>query len=180
MHRDTTALKSFLDSSRGFFADTHALLTDLSANVKSRSTYSLEDLVDLGFLCREISRLVDDLRKECNARQELIGKVIALEVTQESVAGTRTDPTVRGTLATGTPDVKPIASVPRPGTPAYASMCAHFGLDGEAVENQMFEFRFKRIGDWLLRLAEEGRDPPKGFLQTYQKFSTVFRKKSPK
>lgn len=172
-------LKDHLDHVMQIFmvvtSDMQAVIRKVKKN-ENDPTYSREDLVDLGFLCREMTRLSDELRKEANAKQQLIGKVIALEVTRASLAGDISSPTVRGTLATGTPDVREIASCPKPGSPQFKEVAEFLGLPEDQQDGNLYSLRFTGLSDWLTKMAEEGKDVPKA-INRYTEFKTIFRKR---
>lgn len=180
MHRDVAELKDHLEHIREVFMVVTGDMQTMIRAVKKHltdPTYDLPTLVDLGFLCREVSQIADELRKEANAKRDLIGKVIASAVTRESLEGTRSDPTVRGKLATGTPDVREIASVPKPGTPAFRELAEFLGLPEEQVNGKLISFRFNGLSDWLTEMASKGKSVPKG-INRYTEFKTVFRRRS--
>lgn len=175
-HADVETLKDHLDHVRDTFMVVVGDLQDVIRKVKknkTEQTYTRETLVDLGFLCREIGKLSDELRKESNAKQMLIGKTIAMEVTQASLAGEISSPTVRGELATGTPDVRQISSVPKPGTPQFKEVADFLGLTDP--DGKVIRFSFTGLSDWLTERAGEGKQVP-ACLNVYTEFKTIFRR----
>ena len=156
-------------------ADLQAIIRKVKTNPQT-GEYDLPTLVDLGFLCREINTISDELRKEAQAKQMLIGKLIAGEITKASLAGEISSPTVRGELATGTSDVREIASCPKPGSPEFIEMAQHLGLPDDIVYGKLMTFHFLGLSDWLTERAGEGKSVPKG-LKRYTEFKTIFRRK---
>lgn len=117
-----------LDELIGVYASVHDLhdrlygtLSKVSAELKAGSL-SNEELCDIGFLCRETSKLLDESRKETNARQEFSGRLMAFNIVKESVCDPDADPTVRGSLASAVSDCKMQARLPKHGTPEYDAM----------------------------------------------------------
>jgi hypothetical protein len=179
-HHDIDVLMDDLDHVRETFMGVVGDLQSMIKKVKKNTTdpeYDRPQLVDLGFLCREIAAISDELRKEANAKQMLIGKVIAMEVTRASLAGEISSPTVRGELATGTPDVREIASCPKPGTPQFREVAEFLGLPEAEVDGRLFSLRFTGLSDWLTQMAAEGKEVPKA-INRYTEFKTIFRRTS--
>lgn len=135
------------------------------------------DMVDLGFLCREIAGLADDIRKEASAKQELAGRIIALRVAKRSLQGS-TEDTVRGKLATGKPDVKVIPVLPKHGTPEYTELCAFFGVPPELVDSGAVSFSFTRLSELCAERMREGKEVPPGVRKTHTVAMTTFYKRS--
>jgi len=177
-HHDVVRLKDDLSHVRDTFMGVVGNLQDIIRRVKKNAsdlTYDRPNLVDLGFLCREIAAIADELRKEANAKQMLIGKLIAMEVTKASIAGEISSPTVRGTLATGTPDVREIASCPKPGSPQFKEVAAFLGLPEDQLDGKLMSFRFTGLSDWLTEAAAKGKRVPE-CINRYTEFKTIFRR----
>jgi len=145
-------------------------LGNITAKLKKRE-YSKEELCDIGFLCRELERSFDDWRKDCKARRELAEKVLAYSVMMESLDG-EADDVVRGKLARAVCDVKKEAIIPKRGTDEFYSLMEHFGVTGEATE--VLKFDWKRMAEFVTKLAEEGKEVPKGIDRTIPKYKATF------
>lgn len=160
---------------KGFHDNLYEDLVSLSAMIKS-GTLTREEFVDLGFLCRECSKLLDESRKDCNARQEYLGKLIAMQVTQESLTNPNMDTTVRGTLARGTTDVKTKAKLPTKGTPEYQALLDHFYVPRQIIESEVLKPDWTTIGNMVTQCMEDGKSLPPGVTDTYTVFTTTFTK----
>lgn len=177
-HIDVETFLDHLSHVRDTFMAVTGDMQDMIRRVKknaSEPVYDRPNLVDLGFLCREIAAIADELRKEANAKQMLIGKLIAMEVTKASIAGEISSPTVRGTLATGTPDVREIASCPKPGSPQFKEVAEFLGLPEDQFDGKLMSFRFTGLSDWLTEMAAQGKRVPE-CINRYTEFKTIFRR----
>lgn len=139
-------------------------------------TLTKEEMVDLGFLCRETSKLLDESRKDCNARQEFLGKKIAMEVTRDSLTNPDVDTTVRGTLARGAIDVKERGKLPIKGSPAYVALLDHFYVPRQTIKSEVLKPDWTAIGNLVTLCMEEGKPLPPGVTETYTVFTTTFTK----
>ena len=156
----------------------HHLLKILQ-RVQKLGEYSLEEMTDLGFLCREMGKQLDEFRKECVAKQELIGKIIAVILTKKSVADPGIELTVRGRLASGSPDVRQVPVFPEVGSDDYLRLFFHFGITNtELIKRKLVRFHWPEFVVYLTELAEAGKPTPDGLKKTFAKFSTTFRKVS--
>lgn len=154
-----------------------------SRQMKS-DVYSKHELVDLGFLCRELENLLDDWRKDCKARKELAGKLIARAVLQaaDGVNDLQASTVVHGILASASPDVSMIAEIPKPGTPEFVEFCNHFGISKECSEDPLFPFaiHWKRAMECLELRQTEGKPIPPGFGKQFPHFWSKFVRKKRK
>jgi hypothetical protein len=157
------------------YARYYGILTQVVEDVKAQK-FKKSELVDLGYLCREIAHKADDLRKEARAKTEFIGRMICLLVTRECVGDENADLSVRGTLATGTCDLRYVPQLPKFGTPEYELLCAYLELDPALTKSGIMSFSFDRTAELLTRLAGEGKKTPEGILKTYPQYSTKFVK----
>lgn len=145
-----------------------------------KEQYQRSDLCDLGWQFREMAKLADEIRKECNARQELAGKLIAFRMTEEAM----NDPArlvgkdalrVRGRFATGTPDVSQNATVPRRDSPEYVKLCRSLGIPDNVIESGVVDFSFTRLSEMIATRVADGQRLPDGITKTYPVYRTTFR-----
>lgn len=114
-----------------------------------------ENMADLGFLCREIGKVLDDLRKEFNAKSEFLAKVICLRAVHSGAH----EP-IRGDLATATPTPKLAATLPKRGTPEYYALMEWLGVPREAAETKVLDFHFKGLEELITQRVENGAEKP--------------------
>lgn len=154
----------------------YGFLSEVTPSIKSK-VLSNSELTDFGFLCRELANLFDELRKECKARQELCGSIIAYRLIQESLS----DPTItmksKGTLATGTPDIKMQAALPKKFSEEYFKLTDFFGVPRDVAEAGILRLDWKRVTEYCTQLTQDGTPIPEGFGKKYPLYSTVFRRK---
>ena len=169
--------------------DTHREFTELLMEIRDKAAmldaihvnpampYTLPECVDIGFLCRETEELLDEWRKEAKSRKELCGKVIAISVTEQSLTNPSMEETIQGTLASGTPDVKVEASIPKAGTPEYFAVMEHLGVPQAVVETGLVKPSFEEVGKYLTRLKENGQELPPCLSKTWTTFATKYLRK---
>lgn len=166
---------------QGLLAGIEALLDELyhfkerAVPILKENQMSSEDMVDIGFLFRELENRLDDSRKDCKATKELIGKIICLRVAKDSLNNLDADPVVRGVLARGTPDVRRLPALPRKGTPEYVQAMKALGVQSEAAINSgCLKFDFHAIQALINECAAAGKKPPPGLDKDYPEYTTVF------
>lgn len=131
-------------------------------------TFSLEQIVDLAFLNREIESLLDDWRKDVKARKELYGKIVGAALIKRAAAdATDAEDLVRATLCRGKVDIKVRPKLPPKGSDEYMELCRHFGLPEDLMTEGAIRFSWKEMGEYCTRLAQEGKPMPDGISETY-------------
>lgn len=165
---------------RKLFNDYRTLLDQLSDVTKEADKIrykeiSIEDAVDLGFLCREIENQFDESRKEVKARHEKISRHIATLLVNEMLSGAD-DVIVRGLYASGTPDVGVAPTVPRRATQEYMDLCEHFGIDPELAKAGVIVWHYPQLAEYCTKLAQEGKKMPPGIDGNVTKLKTIFRR----
>lgn len=172
LHEDVAQLQALKAEVDDIWARLYAF--GQSAMVKARSkddSYLQSVLVDLGFLFRELENRFDEERKDAKARKELIGKLIAFNAMQ--TAGDVD--TIRGELATGTPDVSMIADLPKKGTPEYNMLATALNVPTDAL--QFLRLDWKAITAYVTELMAQGKKVPAGLNKTRPVYATTFRRK---
>ena len=156
-----------------------ASLTDLVSAIKKRDL-SDEELADIGFLLRNTEKVLNDLRIEFKAKKELIGKYLCAKMTVESIDinDSEVETKIDGILASASAKVEEKARLPKVGTPEYAQIAKHFGVNDEAIKAGLFGLSFMKFGDYCTELRKLGRNPPQGVLSTNTVFSCIFRSRS--
>lgn len=111
-------LKELHDRCLDVYAEYYGAMSSLSPQLKAQE-FDNGQLCDIGYLCRDMEKKFDELRKEAKARQELSGSMLAFNITKASVEDPNIDPTARGQYSTGTPDCRIQAKLPKKDTPEY-------------------------------------------------------------
>lgn len=117
-------------------------------------------LVDVGFLLREMERHFDEMRKDVKSRKELIGRLLCLRCIKGMQSGEKVS--LRGELATGSPDLGKVPEIPARGTPQYEELMTFLGVPKEAYENGVVVPHWKHVQELLNELAAQGKDAPPG------------------
>lgn len=175
-------IKEFLgvkDEVRMLYNLVYGFLSKNNELLKSR-TLSNEELCDFGFFCRELEKIFDELRKEVKARKELCGQIIAYRLTQASLADPTIKMKVEGQFATGSPDVKMEAALPKKFTDEYYQLTDYFNVPRKVAETGILDLDWKMVGKFLTKLAQDGKKIPEGFGKQYPKFTTTYRKRKVK
>lgn len=140
------------------------------------------DLVDVGFMLRQAAKFFEDLRKEADAKQRLIGQIIALRVIRESMIDEDANYVVRGQYARGECDSKPVPKLPFPGTEEYARLCDWIGVPEHLRakskdERSPMKLDFKGLQALVHERLSAGEDPPEGLeLQSMQAFTKYVKR----
>lgn len=169
---ETKVLFDMLKTIQHFYYNNLVRIIDIAKNQK----FTKEQMVDIGFLCRESEILLDDLRKDCKSRKEFLGSKLSMRVTQESLTDLNVDTNVKGTLARGETDVKKRAKLPIKNTPEYKELMDYFFIPKRIMESGVLSFSWNKIGDLVSECAEEGKPLPPGITETYTEFTTKYVK----
>lgn len=152
----------------GFLAKNNELLKSKKLNN--------ENLCDFGFFCRELEKISDELRKELKARKELCGQIIAYRLVQSSLADPTIKMKVEGQFASGTPDVKMEAALPKKFTDEYYKITDYFNVPRKVAESGILRLDWKQVTEFLTKQMNEGKKIPEGFGKKYPLYTTTYRK----
>ena len=158
-----------------FQLELHGVLNSVPSEL---STDSVGDITDSGFFCREISRIADDIRKGCDARQGLIGRYLVARVGAAGAQGEGLK--LDGEYATGVPDIVVKPKLPDSGTPEFIELLRWIGCSDEQIQGDMLRPSYKGIQKVLTERAATGEQPPPGISVTFTDATVVFRTKSRK
>lgn len=126
----------------------------------------MSDLVDWGLVNRMMADLFDELRKECGARRDTAGGVLAKHVMDKVLA----DPTLElrelGHLGVALPDAKVRPLLPKKETPEYEALCDELGISGLARERGIASISWKRLGDYMTEQLEAGTPVSEGLVRS--------------
>ena len=142
---------------------------------------SRRDLADVGFIHREAENLLDDWRKDCKARQELIGRILChlvMHDPQTMMSSNDDALRVRGDLCTATCDLAVFCDVPASGTPQWYAILEHYGLPPEPfLEDGIASLNWNKVKKVAIRCTEAGEPLPKGFSPPRPQHRAIYRKK---
>jgi len=141
-----------------------------------RNTLSQSDQVDCGGIWRDLKDLMEELRKEAQAKDWVLGRLIALRIAQSFVENPDSDTSVRGELYTGTADIKRKPKIPSSKTPEYAAILRAFGVPDAVIEQGLVKLDYDQVTDYLTRLSQDGKPTPAG-LTMFDDPKTIFRKR---
>lgn len=157
----------------------YGFLSKNNDQLKSKSLGSKE-LCDFGFISRELENVFDELRKEVKARKELCGQIIAFRLIQASVADPTLKMQVQGQFASGTPNVKMEASLPKKFTEEYYQLTDYFGVPRKVAEAGILKLDWKTCSEFLTKQMQDGKRIPDGFGKQYPKYVTTYRRRKEK
>ena len=169
-------MEELLTRYKDFRDDLMAFQYDGDMSLISDSPPSEADLVDYGYLSRELENMLDDLRKECKARKETVGKILANRVTKRVLA----DPTLKlyatGYFARASPQAGAIPMLPKRNTPEYTELLNRLGFSGHAVEHGLATFNYRRLCEWIAEANSSGNPIPQRLVRSLPNPHCIFRK----
>lgn len=134
-------------------------LVVLLANFTARMNVAArEDKVDAGYHLKKAAELFDECRKESNAFQNLLGKLLAFEAIKAATADPTASMVFRGRDASAIPDIKQRFKFPKKGTPEYEALMKKLGVPDEMARRGVFNFDFADASDYFALREAEG-DP---------------------
>lgn len=169
-------LQGLFDQLQKLQMQIHSALASISSNLSGEK---LPDMIDSGFLCREMEEIANDLRKNCADRKGLIAKMIAMRATSEFMT-TGKSPVLRGELASATPDLVTKPSIPEPGTEDFNKLMSWLGCSDELIQRGVVRPSFTSLKDIVTRATVEGNKPPPGISLTFTEATVVFRRRKGK
>ena len=164
------------------YEDAQALLVDalITLDQLRDEIYALppEELTDIGYLLREISKFFDNARKDYNSVRELIELNLCKALVENTMQDPETEQLFRGVLASATPKVKQQPQLPKRGTEEYNQLCKWVGVPQEEIDKEYVTFHFPTLTEIMTKNAENGLPNPPGILGVIPKFSCTFRKRN--
>ena len=137
--------------------------------------YTVEELADLGYLCREMASVADEFRKEALAKMELFSRLLAERMLKDLLNGGAVQDRAVGKYATATPEVKARVKLPAKDTAEYARLVAWLGIP---EHNRHFvRMHYPSIRDEVTERAKRGENPPPGIVTSSQEFKCTYRKR---
>ena len=153
--------------------------TLLNETVNQVGALSIEDLCDVGFLMREVSRMMKDLVKGIDGKQGIVSRVLASRATTAALQGEMLE--LRGELCSATPEVKTKPIFPTEGTPDYEKLMRWIGLDKqELIDSPMLRPSFRGVEEELTKRMALGEPAPPGVTSSFTEVTVVYRKRTSK
>lgn len=158
--KDSDRLKQALEDLKELHHSLQSLLFEVSDNLNSNKYMNdLPEWSDVGFLCREISMLLDESRKESKARWELASSSLAKYVMVQSMTDPAIETRCKGTLCSVRFTQTMEASIPKAGTKEFEELMAWLGVsrtDGVVKPD------YTKMSEVLTQRAQDGQKLPPG------------------
>lgn len=138
------------------------------------------ELVDFGFLCREVADTADEIRKDCNAHMALASRIVCIRETEKFVANpedSEVGKPIRGSLATGSTDVKVIVDQPQKGQHEYHLLMKYLGVPEDLIVSGLVKPSWKGINDLATECEREGKPMPPGLGKKRPEYIVTYRRK---
>lgn len=157
--------------------EAHNELSQALYNVEAGlDSESAEDVADANLVLDEITKLMEDLRKQAFAKTVLTNKLLCLRWLQIADG----EP-IRTKVCSYSPRVIHMPKIPshKKEPEAYAAVCRYFGLSDETIENRTFQPHWPSLLKRVEELAEEGKPLPAGLDKqpTYPEYRVTRTKK---
>lgn len=146
--------------------------TTLAAVEKGMAGQSIPDLIDAGYLCRELSKACDSLRKAADQKQSVLARTIAAIVATQAMNGDEVD--LRGQLATAIPKVNTIPKIPPTGSDEWHKLMDW--IDVPRSQRDMLRPSFTGLKATVEDMMAEGKEPPVDL--SLNEATVTFRKRS--
>jgi len=140
------------------YLDQYTMISHLRDDLRAHK-FELDEMVNIIFILRNISKFADDLRKECDGIGHMFENVLcALYITQN-----KTEP-IRTALATGTPTVNLGVKMPnkKKDPEAFDKFIKFFNVSAEAVDSKIVKPYWPGICEKISQMSEEGKPLPPG------------------
>lgn len=136
--------------------------------------FQVEDMINFIYVAREISKLVNDLRKEIDG----VGHMFENTACAIYVSLNRTDP-IRSSLATGTPDLRLAVKIPNQNRDPeeFTKLMKFLEIPDKAISDKVIKLHWPGLCEYVSVLAEEGQPLPPGINpdDTYPIYSVRIR-----
>ena len=129
-----------------------------------KSSFAEIPSVDVGFYLRESSKMLDEARKEIDARLKLVSEQLSLSIIKAAQAGGG-ELTVHGTVASATADVGMEVNPPPRDSPEHARLLEELGIEDP---NQATRLHWPSLCEAVTRREKNG-------LNTSVRKRTVFK-----
>ena len=155
----------------------HSELSQALHNVEAGlDSEAAEDVADANLVLDEITKLMEDLRKQAFAKTTLTNKLLCFRWLQIADG----EP-IRTRVCSYSPRVIHMPKVPshKKEPEAYAAVCRHFGIPEATIEDRTFQPHWPSLLKQVEKLAEEGKPLPAGLAEqpTYPEYRVTRTKK---
>lgn len=140
------------------------------------SAESIPDLIDSGFLCRELANVVDDIRNRCENRQAIISRFLAATASVAALKGESMD--LRGELAIAVPDITVKPNLPKNDSPEMIKLLIWLGVPEDIARSGTVRPSFTKIEELLTKREAAGQKPPPGIMSKWTDAKVVFRRRT--
>lgn len=164
MHNDVVKLQNLTEEIISLHTTFYDVIVPITARIK-KGDYDIQTLADMGFLFREGEKTLDDWRKDCKSRKELIGYLLCKLLIE---LGTDI---AKGELCRAQIDLKMRPEMPKVGSQEWYELNNHYGID---PDNTPVRLSWKGIEVECSRLTEEGKQLPPGMTNPKAQFSCKY------
>ena len=162
---------------KSLYLETYQLLSIARDDLK-RSEFTTSDIVDLVYVMRETSKIINDLRKEIDGIKQQFENVGCLI----SISLGDLEP-IRTSLATGSPKLRLAAKIPSQTKDPdnFALLMDYLGVSKDAVANKCVKPHWPGLVEWISNDASMGKPLPPGIdpNSSYPVYSITIRAKKP-
>lgn len=174
---DVKDLASKLDALKTAHHESYEQLTLIDERIK-KNQLSLQDLVDIGFLCREMEDLLDEMRKNAKKRKAFVQRYLVMRHTASAMTGTPLPDTLQGEHASASNfRVKKMAELPEFGQDGYTKYMESLGIPKEVIAKGLVKPDWEQTAEHVTVLLEDGKKLPPGLGQTWNDYTCTFTRR---
>lgn len=171
---DVKTLMELTDVLKDLHHKVYEHLTLIDERMKSGQT-GIQDMVDLGFLCREQEDLLDEMRKNAKARREFTQRLLVTKWTGAAMTADPLPDTIRATLASANNfRIKKMAQLPEYGGKDYVLYMESLGIPKEVIQKGLVKPDWEQTAEHVTVLLEDGKKLPPGIGQTWNIYTCTF------
>lgn len=179
-----TALKTAVvahEEAEAFHAEMYKKLKAISDKMKdAKAGITQEDRADVIYFVKQMFDVFEDLKKEAGAMRELFDNILcAVYVSSGTAAKERS---VKGNIATATPDLKVQATCPSftKEPTRYGMLMKALGVPESTIQLGLLTVHWPRMVEYCTELTQQGKPLPDGIDpdNTKPKYSTSVRKRT--
>ena len=118
------------------------------------------DLADTGYLLREMSLTLKEMKTDCKAKSDFIGKVLFVAIARDHLSGKSGEMVARGEYGSAFPRPSKKPVTPKRGSPEYVRLLQWLGVPAEAAALDVLTFHYVRLSELINDRLREGIEPP--------------------